>query len=102
MTENGCSYSDGPDTDGHIADTQRLAYLRDHFAAVHRAMENGVPVAGYFVWSLMDDFEWAKGYTQRFGMVWVDYATQQRIPKDSALWYKEVIANRGWVENERL
>jgi len=59
--------------------------------------QNGAPLAGYFVWSLIDNFEWAKGYTQRFGMVWVDYTTQQRIPKDSALWYKEVIANNGWM-----
>lgn len=58
----------------------------------HAAIEAGVPLAGYFVWSLLDNFEWAKGYTQRFGIVWVDYATQQRIPKDSALWYKSVIA----------
>ena len=55
----------------------------------------GVPLAGYFVWSLMDNFEWAKGYTQRFGIVWVDYTTQQRILKDSALWYKDVIAENG-------
>ena len=98
VTENGCSYSDGPDASGHIRDQRRLNYLRDHFAAVRRAMQNGVPLAGYFVWSLMDNFEWAKGYTQRFGMVWVDYATQQRMPKDSALWYKEVIAKQGWLE----
>ena len=96
VTENGCSYSEGPDADGRVADQRRLDYLRDHFAAARQAMQNGVPLAGYFVWSLMDNFEWAKGYTQRFGIVWVDYETQQRIPKDSALWYKEVIANRGW------
>ena len=59
-------------------------------------MQNGVPLAGYFVWSLMDNFEWAKGYTQRFGMVWVDYETQERIAKDSALWYKDVIAQDGF------
>ncbi len=100
VTENGCSYSDGPDDQGEIADQHRLDYLRDHFAAVHRAMANSVPLAGYFVWSLLDNFEWAKGYTQRFGIVWVDYETQQRIPKDSALWYKDVIANNGWVESQ--
>lgn len=100
VTENGCSYSDGPGASGHIADQRRLDYLRDHFAAVHCAMYNGVPLAGYFVWSLMDNFEWAKGYTQRFGMVWVDYETQQRTPKDSALWYSKVIANRGWIEKQ--
>ncbi len=59
-------------------------------------MQNGVPLAGYFVWSLMDNFEWAKGYLQRFGIVYVDYETQQRYPKDSALWYKDVIANNGF------
>lgn len=94
VTENGCSYSDGPNAEGEIPDERRVRYLRDHFAAAHRAIQNGVPLAGYFVWSLMDNFEWAKGYTQRFGIVWVDYATQQRIPKQSALWYKTVIAEK--------
>lgn len=96
ITENGCSYSDGPDANGRVPDTLRLNYLRDHFAAAHRAVYNGVPLAGYFVWSLMDNFEWAKGYAQRFGIVWVDYETQQRIPKDSALWYRQVIADNGF------
>jgi beta-glucosidase len=100
ITENGTSFMDGPDENGRVADTRRLHYLRDHFAAARRAMDNGVPLAGYFVWSLMDNFEWAKGYKQRFGVVWVDYETQQRIPKDSALWYREVIAQNGFtVEN---
>ena len=96
VTENGASYSDGPDANGRIADTRRLDYLRDHFAAAHAAMQNGVPLAGYFVWSLMDNFEWAKGYLQRFGIVWVDFETQQRLPKASALWYRDVIANNGF------
>jgi beta-glucosidase len=90
VTENGASYSDGP-VDGRVHDERRRVYLRDHFAVSKRAMDEGVPLAGYFVWSLMDNFEWAKGYTQRFGIVWVDYDTQQRIPKDSALWYHQVI-----------
>jgi beta-glucosidase len=93
ITENGVSYSDGPGSDGRIHDERRTRYLRDHFAAARRAMDLGVPLAGYFVWSLMDNFEWAKGYKQRFGMVWVDYSTLQRIPKDSALWYRQVIAS---------
>lgn len=97
ITENGASYSEGPDENGRVPDTRRLAYLRDHFKAAHQAITNGVPLAGYFVWSLMDNFEWAKGYQQRFGIVWVDYETQQRIPKDSALWYKEVIENNGFT-----
>ncbi len=97
ITENGASYSEGPDADGRVRDERRLSYLRDHFAAAHRAIEGGVPLAGYFVWSLMDNFEWTFGYAQRFGLVWVDYETQQRISKDSALWYKQVIAENGFV-----
>ncbi|MCJ7556522.1 MAG: family 1 glycosylhydrolase, partial [Gammaproteobacteria bacterium] len=97
ITENGASYSDGRDKDGRIRDQRRLNYLQEHFAASHRAIECGVPLAGYFVWSLMDNFEWDKGYVQRYGIVWVDYATQQRIPKDSALWYKQVIAENGFL-----
>ena len=96
VTENGCSFSDGPDASGRVPDQGRLDYLREHFSAAHRAMQNGVPLAGYFVWSLMDNFEWAKGYLQRFGIVWVDFDTQERIPKDSALWYKDVIARNGF------
>lgn len=91
ITENGASYADGPDIHGRVADVHRLSYLKRHFAAAQRAIQAGVPLAGYFVWSLMDNFEWAKGYEKRFGIVWVDYQTQQRIPKDSALWYAEVI-----------
>ena len=97
ITENGTSFMDGPDKSGRVPDVRRLNYLRDHMAAAHRAMQNGVPLAGYFVWSLMDNFEWAKGYQQRFGIVWVDYETQQRIPKDSALWYRQVIADNGFA-----
>ena len=86
----------GRDAQGRIADQRRLDYLRAHFTAANRAITNGVPLAGYFVWSLMDNFEWAKGYTQRFGIVWVDYETQQRTPKASALWYRDVIAQNGY------
>lgn len=92
ITENGCSYPDGPDAEGRVHDQRRIDYLAAHFAAAQRAIQNGVPLAGYFVWSLMDNFEWAHGYRQRFGMVWVDFETQQRLPKDSALWYRDVIA----------
>ena len=92
ITENGCSYSDGPGKDGRVRDVRRIRYLHSHFLAAHRAIENGVPLAGYFVWSFIDNFEWAWGYTQRFGIVHIDYATQKRIPKDSAYWYSEVIA----------
>jgi len=96
VTENGCSYSDGPDENGRVPDLRRLDYLRQHFLAAHRAIQEGVPLAGYFVWSFMDNFEWAEGFSQRFGIVWVDYESQQRILKDSALWYKDVIADNGF------
>ena len=95
VTENGASYSDGPNAEGQVPDERRVAYLRDHLAAAQRAIQVGAPLAGYFVWSLMDNFEWARGYQQRFGIVWTDYATQQRIPKHSALWYRGVIADNG-------
>jgi len=100
ITENAASHSDDPGTDGRVPDERRLSYLREHLAAAHRALENGVPLAGYFAWSLMDNFEWSFGYTQRFGIVWTDYDTQRRILKDSALWYRRVIAeNRVRIEN---
>ncbi|MBK9945190.1 MAG: beta-glucosidase [Kouleothrix sp.] len=92
ITENGASYSDGPGADGHVRDERRWRYIQQHLAATHRAIEHGAPLAGYFVWSLMDNFEWAFGYTQRFGITWVDFETQQRVFKDSALWYRQVVA----------
>jgi len=95
ITENGASYGDEPDENGRIKDERRLSYLKQHFSAAHRAINNGVPLAGYFVWSFMDNFEWAYGYSQRFGITWVDYETQERIFKDSALWYRDVIAANG-------
>jgi beta-glucosidase len=95
ITENGASFGLGPDGQGRVKDERRIGYLRSHFAAAHRAIEHGVPLAGYFVWSLLDNFEWAEGYSQRFGLVWVDYDTGRRIPKDSALWYRDVIAANG-------
>lgn len=76
-------------------DGARRDYLRAHILAAHRALQEGVPLLGYFVWSLLDNFEWAHGYTKRFGLVYVDYPTQRRILKDSALWYREVIAANG-------
>ncbi len=97
ITENGASYSDGPDGERRIRDDRRLRYLREHFAWAHRAIALGVPLAGYFVWSFLDNFEWARGYAQRFGLVWVDYKTQDRILKDSAHWYKRVIEDNGFV-----
>jgi beta-glucosidase len=73
-----------------------LDYFKTHFAAMHRIMQAGVPMAGYFAWSLMDNFEWAAGYAQRFGIVWVNFETQERILKDSAKWYKNVIKKNGF------
>ncbi len=91
ITENGAAYPDRIGPDGQVDDPQRVAYLRAHFEQAARALRAGVPLKGYFVWSLMDNFEWAWGYSQRFGLVYVDYETQERIPKTSARWYRSVI-----------
>lgn len=91
VTENGAAFRDEVQ-DGRVADAQRVEYLRQHFLNAYRAIESGVSLKGYFVWSLMDNFEWAFGYSKRFGIVYVDYATGQRIWKDSARWYQQVIA----------
>jgi beta-glucosidase len=91
VTENGGAFKD-PLVAGQVHDTDRTDYLRTHIAAVADAMDQGVPMAGYMVWSLMDNFEWASGYEKRFGIVHVDYATQKRTPKDSALWYRSFVA----------
>jgi beta-glucosidase len=91
VTENGASYSTPPDASGRVPDVRRTNYLRGHIAACHHAIQAGVPLAGYFVWSLMDNFEWSQGYKQRFGVTWVDFETGQRTLKDSALWYADVI-----------
>ena len=85
ITENGCAYGDGPDGSGRVRDARRVQFLNDHLRAAWQAMEEGVPLAGYFLWSIFDNFEWAHGYTKRFGVTWVDYETQERILKDSAL-----------------
>ena len=91
ITENGSAYDD-VQSDGVVDDPERLAYLREHLRAVARATQAGVPVVGYFAWSLLDNFEWEHGYEKRFGLVYVDYPTQRRIPKQSALWYRDLIA----------
>lgn len=99
VTENGAAYDDPLDA-GRIQDKRRTDYLARHFAAARRAIDEGVPLAGYFVWSLLDNFEWAYGYAKRFGLIHVDYATQTRTPKDSAHWYRELIANNGFDARE--
>lgn len=91
VTESGCAYEDVPGPDGSIEDTDRIAYLEAHVAAVRAAEGDGVPVRGYFAWSLLDNFEWAEGYTKRFGLVHVDFATQTRTPKASFGWYRDLI-----------
>jgi beta-glucosidase len=92
ITENGCSSSDVPAADGRVYDTDRVMYLRNYLSQLQRATSEGVPVKGYFLWSLMDNFEWADGYTNRFGLHYVDYDTQKRTPKLSAVFFKNVIA----------
>ncbi|MEU9557103.1 GH1 family beta-glucosidase [Streptomyces fumanus] len=87
ITENGAAYNDKPDSDGQVHDPERVSYLRGHLAAVRRAIADGADVRGYYLWSLMDNFEWAYGYEKRFGAVYVDYASMERTPKSSALWY---------------
>ena len=92
ITENGASYSIGPSADGRVRDQPRIDYLAQHLDAVRIAIAEGVPVAGYFVWSLLDNLEWVLGYSQRFGLVWVDHASGARVPKDSFAWFRGVIA----------
>ena len=93
VAENGCAYPTGPDADGVIQDDQRIRYLESHLQAIHRVLEAGIPLKGYYLWSLLDNFEWAFGYEKRFGIVWVDYTTQKRTLKASARRYAEIIAS---------
>jgi len=95
ITENGASSTDVLTPDGHIYDTDRIMYLRNYLTQLHRGVSEGVPVRGYFVWSFMDNYEWADGYAYRFGIHYVDFATQKRTPKLSANFYREVIARNG-------
>lgn len=92
ITENGCSSADVVRPDGHILDSDRIMYLRNYLGQLQRGIAEGVPVKGYFLWSLLDNFEWASGYSLRFGITYVDYQTQKRIPKLSYDFYREVIA----------
>ncbi|MFV2120514.1 GH1 family beta-glucosidase [Streptomyces sp. Act-28] len=94
ITENGSAEHDEPAPDGTVHDTDRISYLDGHLRAVAAALADGVDVRGYYVWSLLDNFEWAHGYSKRFGIVHVDYATQRRTPKDSYHWYRRLIAAR--------
>ncbi|GLZ13349.1 beta-glucosidase [Actinomadura sp. NBRC 104425] len=95
VTENGAAFDDEVDSGGRVRDDRRIAYLRDHIAAVRAAMDAGADVRGYFAWSLLDNFEWAYGYSKRFGLIRVDYPTGRRTWKDSAHWYRDLIAAGG-------
>jgi beta-glucosidase len=90
ITENGAAFTDAPNGDGRIHDERRRAFLAGHLGALRRAIAAGVPVGGYYHWSLLDNFEWGHGFTKQFGLVHVDRATQRRTPKDSASYYRAV------------
>jgi len=101
VTENGAAFFDPPIAEGdRLADPLRVDYLRKHIVAVHAAIDAGVDLRGYFVWSLFDNFEWSLGYSKRFGIVHVDFETQKRTPKDSARLYSKIVATNGRVLNE--
>jgi beta-glucosidase len=95
VTENGAACEDYRDPSGAVNDTERIEYLDSHLRAAGRAIDAGVDLRGYFAWSLMDNFEWALGYSKRFGLVFVDYPTGERTLKQSAVWYREVIGRNG-------
>ena len=91
ITENGTAMPDAVSPDGAIHDGDRVEYLSSYLAELERATNDGVDIRGYFLWSFMDNFEWAEGYRPRFGIVYTDYETMRRIPKDSAYWYRDFI-----------
>ncbi len=98
VTENGAAFEDNQNADGSIPDDDRLAYLHDYLAACHRAISEGVDLRGYFLWSLMDNFEWGFGYARRFGIIYVDFKTQKRIIKKSGRWYSQVTRKNGFSD----
>lgn len=100
ITENGMANCDWRHFDGKVHDPQRIDFLTRYLREYERAIDDGVESKGYFLWSIMDNFEWAYGYKQRFGIVYVDYSTQQRLLKDSAYWYRQVIASNGAIIND--
>jgi beta-glucosidase len=101
ITENGLATRDQVFLDGKIHDPQRIDFMHRYLTELGRAIKEGVPVTGYYAWSLLDNFEWADGYKQRFGLVYVDYQTQKRVPKDSFDWYKKVIASNGKILGDK-
>jgi beta-glucosidase len=92
ITESGCAYNDVPDAKGVIADGRRIEYHRQYLAAVARAISDGADVRGYHAWTVIDNFEWAEGFSQRFGLAFVDFKTQKRTIKNSGRWYAKVAA----------
>ena len=94
ITENGAAFGDVRSHDGRIHDPERTEFIASHIDAVAAAVAHGAPVKGYFVWSLLDNFEWAHGYSKRFGVIYIDYPTLERVPKDSFYWYRDSIASR--------
>ena len=95
ITENGMANNDTVSLDGKVHDPQRIDFLHRYIKALSEAADMGADIGGYFQWSFLDNFEWAQGYNERFGMIWVDYETLERIPKDSAYWYKNVMETNG-------
>jgi beta-glucosidase len=95
VTENGAAFPDTVSANARVRDSRRENYYRGYLTQAHTAISEGAPLAGYFAWSLMDNFEWAEGYSKRFGVIYVDYATQKRIIKDSGYWYRDTIAAHG-------
>ena len=95
ITENGFANVDFVMDDGHVHDPQRIQFFRWYISGLKRAADEGCPVIGYMVWSLLDNFEWAFGLSKRFGLTYIDYRTEERIPKDSFYWYKKVIESNG-------
>lgn len=102
VAENGAAYDDYVDPSGRVRDAERIAYLRSHLSAVQRAISDGVDVRGYFVWSLLDNFEWSYGYSRRFGIVYVDFATQRRWLKDSARWFAQVARDNALPDQDSI
>jgi beta-glucosidase len=96
ITENGAAYNDFVNREGKVEDDNRLDYIYKHLVQCHRAIQQGVKLKGYYVWSFMDNFEWAEGYSKRFGITYVNFKTQERILKNSGLWFKDVIKNNGF------
>jgi beta-glucosidase len=102
ITESGAAFADKVGPDGTVDDADRVDYLDGYFRAAREAIASGVDVRGYLVWSLLDNFEWAEGYSKRFGLVHVDYRTQRRTVKRSAEWYRDVIASHGAALGKQL